>query len=140
MERPTHGTTAEAPLSNYRQRYTGPDGERHSTTDVSAREVQQKAALELSQLIEAHAARNAKGQTATRFDLFAEEWLQSRRPEQPGGYSPVVYRKRINHVRALNETFGRRFIEDIAVRDVSAWWNTRADTPCTARTCTPASA
>ncbi len=88
MERPTHGTTAEAPLSNYRQRYTGPDGERHSTTDVSAREVQQKAALELSQLIEAHAARNAKGQTATPFDLFAKSGFNQGDPSSRAATPP----------------------------------------------------
>ncbi len=119
----------QLPSGRWRQRYTGPDGQRHSTTDTSARRVQTKAAQELSKLIEAHAAREAKGATFTRFDLFAEEWLQTRRPGQPGGYTPVVYRKRLNHLRALNESFGRRFVEDFTVRDVRAWWNTRADTP-----------
>lgn len=124
MEKPQ-----KLPSGRWRQRYTGPDGQRHSTTDTSARKVQQKAAQELSRLIEAHAARQAKSGTLTRFDLFAEEWLQTRRPGQPGGYTPVVYRKRLHHLKALNESFGRRFIEEITVGDVRAWWNTRADTP-----------
>lgn len=124
MEKPQ-----QLPSGQWRQRYTGPDGQRHSTTDTSARKVQTRAAQELSRLIEAHAAREAKGVSMTRFDRFAEEWLQTRRPGQPGGYTPVVWRKRLNHLKTLNESFGRRYVEDITVGDVRAWWNTRADTP-----------
>lgn len=125
----THGTTAATTVWPLASALHRPDGKRHSTTDTSARKVQTRAAQELSRLIEDHATQEAKSATLTRFDLFAEEWLQTRRPGQPGGYKPIVYRKRLLHLRALNESFGRRFIEEIRVADIRAWWNTRADKP-----------
>lgn len=113
---------------NYRQRYTGPDGKRHSATDTTARKVQQKAALELAEMVANH-GKKARKETRTRFDTFAEDWLQTRRPGSPGGYAVSSYRKRLAHLTELNQTFGTKCIEDVTPAEVRAWWNTRASTP-----------
>ncbi|HBU43539.1 MAG TPA: hypothetical protein DEB57_11810, partial [Microbacterium sp.] len=123
MEKPT-----QLPSGQWRQRYTGPDGKRHSTTDTSARKVQKKAALELAAMIEKAFAKEPE-KTETRFDLFAEQHLQTRRPGEPGGYAVSVYPKRLNHLRTLNRTFGAHNVEDITPAQIRAWWNSLSATP-----------
>jgi integrase len=125
------------PSGNYRIRITGPDGARHSVTDTTPRKVELAAKALLGQLHVEHqakltakaAAKEARENPRKRFDLFAESWLHTRRPGEPYGYRPVVYRQRLNHLRTLNETFGHRYVQDITVADVRAWWNSRSGTP-----------
>lgn len=119
----------QLPSGRWRQRYTGPDGKRHSATDTSARKVQKKAALELAELVANHGKKTEEERTRTRFDIFAEEWLQTRRPGSPGGYAVSTYRKRLTHLADLNKTFGEYMVEDITPAQVRAWWNSRASTP-----------
>ena len=114
---------------NYRQRYTGPNGKRYSTTDTTARKVQQKAALELAEIIANQGRDEAPKATRTRFDTFAEDWIQTRRPGSPGGYAVSTYRKRLNHLAELNRVFGSRMIEDVTPAEIRRWWNSRAGTP-----------
>ncbi|MCI1019381.1 site-specific integrase [Microbacterium sp. C5A9] len=119
----------QLPSGQWRQRFTGPDGKRHSTTDTSARKVQKKAALALSDMIKSYEASKAEEQHPTRFDTFAEDWLQTRRPGSPGGYAVSSYRKRLHHLAELNKTFGHRMIEDITPAEIRQWWNRRSTTP-----------
>ncbi|MDN3443740.1 tyrosine-type recombinase/integrase [Microbacterium sp. APC 3901] len=114
---------------NWRQRYKGPDGKRYSATDTTPKKARDKALLELARMLADHADGTIQAKTRTRFDTFAEDWLQTRRPGSPGGYAPSSYRKRLSHLSELNRTFGAQFIEDITPADVRAWWNTRASTP-----------
>lgn len=124
------GAPKQLPSGKWRQRVTGPDGQRHSVTDTTERKVRKAAALRLAELIqEAEQAEKAKARTETRFDLFAEQWLQTRRPGEPGGYALTSYRKRLHHLATLNRTFGEHHVEDITPAMVRAWWNTLSDTP-----------
>lgn len=124
MEKPK-----QLPSGSWRQRYTGPDGRRRSTTDTSARKVQKKAALELAELEKVFTGEKAPETATTQFDTFAEEWLHSRRPGTPDGYAVTSYPKRLNHLSALNEVFGDKAIERISSAEVRRWWNSLADTP-----------
>jgi len=119
----------QLPSGKWRQRFTGPDGKRHSTTDTSERKVNKKAALELAGLIANYGKQKERERSRTRFDTFAEEWLHTRRPTSPGGYAVSSYRKRLVHLAELNKTFGSVLIEDITPAQVRAWWNSRESTP-----------
>lgn len=114
---------------NYRQRYKGPDGKRYSTTDDTPKKARDKALLELAHMLADHAKGQLRAPTRTRFDTFAEDWIQTRRPGSPGGYAVSTYRKRLNHLAELNRVFGSRIIEDITPAEIRRWWNSRAETP-----------
>lgn len=114
---------------NWRQRYTGPDGNRHSATDATAKMARDKAQLDLSRMLVDYADGTVQAKTRTRFDSFAEDWLQTRRPGPPGGYAVSTYRKRLNHLAELNREFGSRMIEDVTPAEIRRWWNSRAETP-----------
>ena len=124
MEKPK-----QLPSGRWRQRFTGPDGKRHGTTDTSARKVQKKAALEVADLEKNYDASKAEKGHSTRFDTFAEEWLQTRRPGSPGGYAVSSYRKRLLHLAELNRTFGHLMVEDVTPAQIRHWWNSKASTP-----------
>lgn len=114
---------------SWRQRYKGPNGERNSATDTTPKKAQDKALLELARMLAHHADGTIQARTRTRFDTFAEDWLQTRRPGSPGGYAISTYRKRLNHLAELNREFGSRMIEDVTPAEIRRWWNSRAETP-----------
>lgn len=125
MEKPK-----QLPSGKWRQRVTGPDGKRHSVTEATERKTAKAAALLLAELIAtAEKAEETQARTLTRFDLFAESWLQTRRPGEPGGYAVTSYRKRLHHLATLNRTFGEHHVEDITPAMIRTWWNTLSDTP-----------
>lgn len=123
----------QLPSGRWRQRFTGPDGKRHSTTDTSARKVQRKAALELAEMIASHGEAKERERGLTRFDLFAETWLHMRRPGQPDGYSPGGYYLQQKRLAIINKTFGDHYIEDITAAEVRDWWNGYSHAPCARR-------
>lgn len=124
MEKPQ-----QLPSGKWRQRYTAPDGRRLSATDTSPRKAQAKAQKELSRLIH-NADRVQAGGELTKFDRFAEDWLFTRRPGEPGGYAPTSYRKRQHHLRTLNATFGHLNVQDVKPAQVRAWWTSNSHRPC----------
>lgn len=128
MEKPT-----QLPSGKWRQRYTGPDGKRHSTTDTSARNVQRKAALELAEMVTNYGKAKELERGLTRFDLFAETWLHMRRPGQPDGYSPGGYYRQQKRLAIIIQTFGDHYIEDITAAEVRDWWNGYSHAPCARR-------
>lgn len=125
------------PSGNARIRITGPDGARHSVTEATPRKAERAAKALLGKLHAEHqakldakvAATEARKNPRRRFDLYAESYLHTRRPGEPYGYSQVVYRQRLNHLRTLNETFGHMFVQDITPQDVRDWWTSRSATP-----------
>lgn len=122
MEKPQ-----QLPSGKWRLRYTGPDGRRHSATDTSPRKVQAKAQKELFLL---HSRQKPEvSAEPTRFDRFAEDWLFTRRPGEPGGYAPTSYQKRQHHLRTLNETFGHLNVQDVKPAQVRAWWTSNSHRP-----------
>jgi integrase len=128
MEKPTQLSSG-----NWRQRFTGPDGKRHSTTDTSARKVQKQAALELAEMVNNHGKKKERERGLTRFDIFAETWLHMRRPGQPDGYSPGGYYKQQKRLAILIKTFGTMHIEEITPAEVREWWNDYSHAPCARR-------
>lgn len=124
MEKPK-----QLPSGNWRQRVTGPDGRRHSVTAPSARKAQKAAALLLAELIENSSRADERTSSHTRFDLFSEQWLQTRKPGEPGGYAVSSYRKRLHHLREINTHFGSYVVEEITSSMVRDWWVSRAATP-----------
>jgi len=127
-------TPQKLPSGNYRIRVKGPDGSRHSVTAASVREVREAAKTKTAELYApqptAAPKRRPGGRRGkTRFDLFAEEWLDTRRPGEVGGYAPITYRRRLNHLALLNQHFGKRYVEDITITDVKRWWNARSAAP-----------
>lgn len=128
MEKPV-----QLPSGKWRQRFTGPDGKRHSATDTSARKAQKKAALALAEMIDNHGKKKEREQSLTRFDTFAETWLYSRRPGEPEGYSPGGYYKQQKRLAILIKTFGTMHIEDITPAEVREWWNGYSRYPCARR-------
>jgi integrase len=116
---------------NWRQRVTDPNtGKRHSVTapGPTDRKVKKAAALLLAELAKKAEVIEPE-KTETRFDLFAEQWLHTRRPGEPDGYAVSSYRKRLHHLAELNRTFGGHNIEDITPAMVRAWFLTKASTP-----------
>ncbi|MFG6502496.1 tyrosine-type recombinase/integrase [Microbacterium sp. P05] len=121
---------------NWRQRVTDPHtGKRHSVTapGPTDRKVKKAAALKLAELVAEQGMKKKKKKeieaTRTRFDLFAEAHLATRRPGEPGGYKISSYRKRLGHVATLNSTFGDQFIEEITPNQIRDWWNAHSSTP-----------
>jgi hypothetical protein len=120
----------ELKSGSWRQRVTGPDGKRHSVTapGPTDRKVKKAAALLLAQL-EKDAAEKKTKKTKTLFSTYAEQHLWSRRPGRVNGYAPSAFYKRQLHLKELNKTFGRLYIEEIRPPQVRAWWVTKGDTP-----------
>jgi len=127
----------QLPSGNWRIRITGPDGKRHSVWATTPHKVKLAAKAELGRLHVEHEAKlqakvaavEARKNPRRRFDLYAESYLHTRRPGEPYGYTQVVYRRRLNHLRILNETFGNMFVQDITPQDVRDWWTSRSATP-----------
>lgn len=125
------------PSGNARIRITGPDGARHSVTEATptkaeraAKDLLVKLHLEHQAKLDAKiAATEARKNPRRRFDLYAESYLHTRRPGEPYGYTQEVYRRRLNHLRTLNETFGHKHVQDITPQDVREWWTSRSATP-----------
>ena len=127
-------TPQKLPSGNLRVRVKGPDGRRRSVTASGIRELKEAVKAKTAELYapqptvpNRHQSRRRGGKT--RFDLFAEQWLDTRRPGEVGGYAPITYRRRLNHLVLLNEHFGKKNIEDVSIADVKRWWNARSAAP-----------
>ncbi|WP_278101923.1 hypothetical protein AB0870_09860 [Microbacterium proteolyticum] len=137
----------ELPSGSWRIRFTGPDGERYGVTAPTPTKAKSAMKAKMGELYaeqerraEAKAQARAKAEAkknkvpVTRFDLFAEQWLYTRRPGESLGYAASSYRKRLNHLALLDKSFGIRDVRDITVSDIRAWWKERSATPVHRRT------
>ncbi|WP_162829120.1 tyrosine-type recombinase/integrase [Microbacterium foliorum] len=58
-----------------------------------------------------------------RFDTYAEGYLWTRRPGEPGALAPMSYYKEQRRLAILNKTFGHLALHEITSMQVRGWWN-----------------
>jgi integrase len=78
---------------------------------------------------EAEAYRQSAANQSPRFDKFAQQWLQRRRPGEVGGYQITTWHKRRTELVELKEHFATYKLRDITPLTVQLWWDGMHDKP-----------
>lgn len=122
----------QLPSGKWQARFTGPDGKRHTTgTHDSKRKAEKAAAVALGEF-EAHQKKSPET-GSTPFSTYAEAYLYTRRPGEPGGLAPTSYYKNQGWLTILNKTFGKLNVQDITPLQVRTWWNGYSTAPSARR-------